>query len=257
MKYLFSDTDIAARRLGLIAEVFAPLTRTLLCNATTSSPRLAVDLGCGPGYSTHLLAEALRCDHAVGLDNSEYFIGLAKETTTPQVSFCLHDVTQTPFPVGSADLLYCKLLLTHLSDPQAAVAAWATQLVSGGLLVMEEVEWIHTDSAVFSKYMSIVEAMLADNDSNLYVGEALDRIETGCAFQRRSSQVRGFPVPSHRAAQMFSMNIQSWKHQPFVRANYSAEDISRLEQGLAEMASEASAAAHIEWGFRHMVLERT
>jgi SAM-dependent methyltransferase len=256
MSYLFADTDIAARRLQLLGEVFGPSTKALLRDAVLSRPRSAVDLGCGPGYSTHLLAETLRCDRAVGLDNSERFIELARETATEKVSFCLHDVTQVPFPVEPADLLYCKFLLTHLRDPQAVAATWAIQLAPKGLLVMEEVECIRTKDPVFSRYISIVEAMLAHHGNDLYVGASLDSLQAGHAFRRRASRLTSWPVCSHQAAQMFSMNAQSWKRQPFVQANYRRAEIEQLQRDLEAIARRPSPEARIEWGLRQLVLER-
>jgi len=54
--YLFGDTDVAARRFQVLAEVFADSTRPFLQQAVTGSRHLAVDLGCGPGFTTHLLS---------------------------------------------------------------------------------------------------------------------------------------------------------------------------------------------------------
>jgi len=33
------------------------------------------------------------------------------------IEFVCHDVTQEPFPTASADVLFCRFLLTHLHDP--------------------------------------------------------------------------------------------------------------------------------------------
>lgn len=65
-----------------------------------------------------------------------------------------------PFPGAPADLLFCRLLLTHSQNPQALLAVWATQLRSGGLLLVEEVEWIHTTSAVFTRYLNILQTVM-------------------------------------------------------------------------------------------------
>ena len=48
-KYLFGDTDLAARRLKVLAEVFAASSETFISEAADCNPRLVVDLGCGPG----------------------------------------------------------------------------------------------------------------------------------------------------------------------------------------------------------------
>lgn len=78
MSYLFGETDIAARRLKVLAEVYAVSTRAFLLGQVPTRPRAAVDLGCGPGYTTHLLADVLQAERTVGLDNSEPFIALAR-----------------------------------------------------------------------------------------------------------------------------------------------------------------------------------
>jgi trans-aconitate methyltransferase len=131
VNYLFGDSDVAAQRLELVSQVFCESTRAFLLDAVEFKPRLAVDLGCGPGYSTHLLSRVLKCKWTVGLDNSANFFSLAQKTATERVLFYLHDVTNVPFPVSPVDLIYCRFLLTHLKDPGEAISKWATQLKSG------------------------------------------------------------------------------------------------------------------------------
>jgi SAM-dependent methyltransferase len=254
--YLFGDTDIAAQRLQVLAEVFADSTGPFLQDASTGTPRLAVDLGCGPGFTTHLLDTVLRCEHVVGLDNSPRFISLAQQTKTQTVSFHLHDVASVPFPVQPADLIYCRLLLTHLNEPGAAIAAWATQLRPGGLLLMEEVEWIETNHPVFRTYIDIVDALLRHQSNDLYVGRALDSLGGTETLTRRMSDVRRLRVANHRAAAMFVLNAQVWKTQPFVTTNYSSTQITALQEQLASLANAPSPVSEIEWGMRQVVFER-
>jgi hypothetical protein len=57
--YTFGDTSLAARRLALLADVFEPPSRAFLAEFTRVAGDqldLAVDLGCGPGHSTRLVA---------------------------------------------------------------------------------------------------------------------------------------------------------------------------------------------------------
>src|SRR5918995_80789 len=97
-KYVFGDTDLAAARLARVAEVFAPTSRSFLSNFAQSSFDFALDLGCGTGHTTHLLAEVLRPRSTVGLDRSESFVSLARPSATDGISFVQHDVTAVPFP---------------------------------------------------------------------------------------------------------------------------------------------------------------
>src|SRR5262249_36940090 len=145
------------------------------------------------------------------------------------ISFRLHDFTAVPFPVGSCDLLYSRFELSHIPQPEAVVARWATQLKPGGLLLMEETEWIKTSNPVFSAYLRIVEAMLADRGVQLYVGAGLDGMGDFESLKRRSSHLCHPVISDQRAAELFFLNIQTWKHQPFVRKNFAAAMIDRLE----------------------------
>ena len=85
---------------------------------------MAADLGCGPGHTTHLLADTLSPCHTVGLDNSESFFGLAQSTASDTVSFRLHDITTGPFPLAPYDLLFSRFVLTHMRNPKAIVELW-------------------------------------------------------------------------------------------------------------------------------------
>ncbi len=256
MGYLFGDSDEATRRLEVIAEVYAGSSTALLHDAVSFHPKLVVDLGCGPGYSTHLLADRLECDQVVGLDSSEHFVNVAGETSTDKVSFLLHDVTRVPFPVGPADLLFCRLLLTHLSRPLDMLNEWGTQLRPGGLLLIEEVEWIRTSSPLFCEYLAIVEEMLADQGNQLYVGPFIDTFEDSPRLRRRAGGVRMLRVSNRDAARMFLLNLRTWQHRPFIRDNYSPRTIANIGAELVALVEASSAGSEIEWEMRNLVLER-
>lgn len=256
MQYLFGDTDMAAQRLGFLTKVFASSTRAFLLETVKGKVELAIDLGCGPGYSTRFLADNIPCERISGLDNSEHFISLARRLETEKMSFHLHDVESIPFPVGPADLIYCRFLLTHLEKPQAVVEKWATQLLPKGLLLMEETEWIHTQNTVFETYAGIVEAILERGSRKLYVGPVLNDLNGTDTIRRQMSKVRCLQVLNSHAATMFYMNIQTWKQHPFVRRNYSTSEISQLEADLRGLTEESSSRSEIEWGLRQIAYER-
>ena len=98
--YAFGDTDLAARRLALLGETFAESSSTFMRESAGMPLGLVADFGCGPGYSTHLMANTLTPEHTVGLDNSESFLAQAQRTASDRVSFHLHDITTVPFPLA-------------------------------------------------------------------------------------------------------------------------------------------------------------
>jgi trans-aconitate 2-methyltransferase len=256
MAYLFGDTDIATRRLAVLAEVYAASTGEFLHDSVSVPPHLAVDLGCGPGYTTRLLAEVLQGEHTVGLDSSERFLGQARQRHVPGVTFYRHDVCTVPFPVGPCDVLFCRLLLTHLQEPQAVMARWATQLGPHGLLLVEEVECIHTGSAVFSRYLAMQQRTLAQQHHQLYIGPSLDAMPPPAGLQRRRSQVRRVPVATTQAATMFWLNFQTWKQHPFVREHYAPAEVTQTDDALQALMEAPPGRTDIEWGLRQLVYQR-
>ncbi len=255
MSYLFKDTDRAAHRLRVLADVFAVSSRAFMQDVVRATPRTAVDLGCGPGYTTHLLADATQCVRAIGLDSSEHFLALAARSATERISFVRHDVTQIPLPTEQSDLISCRMLLTHLQDPPSVIKRWAAQLRPQGLLLLEEVEWIRTEYPLFRSYLDIVAAVLEQQANQLYIGPLLDKLRIDNGLQRRLSRVFHLPVSTAQAATMFSLNIQSWKSQPFVQKRYSASMIDQLERDLREVAETSTSEGEIEWGMRQLAYE--
>jgi len=256
MSYLFQDTDRAARRLQVLADVFAPSSRAFMQDIVSVVPQLAVDLGCGPGYTTRLLVDTTRCVRAIGLDNSEHFLTLARRNATARLSFVRHDVTQVPFPIEQSDLISCRFLLTHLREPQSVIERWATQLRPQGRLLLEEVEWIQTEHALFHTYLDIVAAMLEHQANQLYIGPLLDTLQLDNGLRRRVSRVYHLPVSTVQAATLFSLNIHSWKNQPFIRGRYSTSMIEQLEYDLRELVGTSTSEGEIEWGLRQLAYDR-
>ena len=255
MSYLFKDTERAARRLQIVADVFAFSSRPFLQAVVDAAPELAVDLGCGPGYTTRLLAEVTQCSQAIGLDSSEHFLSLARMIAPAHLSFVRHDVTQIPFPTGPCDLIFCRLLLTHLQDPLSVLERWGTQLRPQGLLLVEEVEWIQTEHPLLRRYLEIQAALFRQQANELYIGPKLQQHQVDDGLKRRLSHIYHVPVSTAQAATMFSMNLPSWKHHPFIQQQYG-DSIDQIEQDLQALANYATSEGEIVWGMRQLAYER-
>lgn len=255
MSYLFKDTEGAARRLQIVADVFAFSTRPFLQAVVGTAPEVAIDLGCGPGYTTRLLAEVTQCVRAIGLDSSENFLSQARRNAPAHLSFVHYDVTQIPFPTGAGDLIFCRLLLTHLRDPLSVVERWGTQLCPQGLLLLEEVEWIRTEHPLLHQYLEIQAALLRHQENELYIGPRLQQQQVNDGLRRRLSRVYHVPVSTRQAATMFSMNLPSWKHHPFIQQQYGAI-IDQMERELQALAIHATSSGENVWGMRQLAYER-
>ncbi len=194
----------------------------------------------------------------MGLDASEAFIATAQREsgTYGNVTYACHDVTRVPFPITSVDVLFCRLLLTHIADPPALIASWATQLRPGGVLLMEEVEWIRTNSALLTTYLDMQRALLKHQSNCLDIGPMLEALPVPSQLRKRASHVRQTPVPASQAATMFALNFQTWQQHPFVQSTFAAAQIRQIEHDLQALITEPQDGIEIEWGMRQLVYER-
>jgi trans-aconitate 2-methyltransferase len=252
--YAFGDGPAAARRLDLLADLFEPASRTFLERVADRPCRLAVDLGCGTGRTTRLVADVLKPERTLGLDQSEFFVAVAAGGP-PGVEFAVHDVTRVPFPCPPADVCHGRLLLSHLPDPGAVLAAWATQLAPGGLLLADEVERIHTDLPALRGYLEVAGALLATRGHTLEVGQALARLPDPPGLVRRDDRIGDLAPPAHRAAAMFALNLAVWRGEA-VRAGVA--DPARLDRLAADLGAVADGEVRgsIRWELRQLVFQR-
>jgi SAM-dependent methyltransferase len=59
---------------GVVSEVFDPTSEAFVSETVRNRPGLALDLGCGPGFTTRLLSRIARPERTVGVDRSEAFL---------------------------------------------------------------------------------------------------------------------------------------------------------------------------------------
>jgi 2-polyprenyl-3-methyl-5-hydroxy-6-metoxy-1,4-benzoquinol methylase len=101
--------------------------------ALQGANRQALEIGCGYGYASELLAE--QGYRVLGTDISVHAIERARqEVSVPGVEFDVWDAG-TEQLTGQFDLIMALEVIEHLPDPDSALKSWAGLLCSGGVLV--------------------------------------------------------------------------------------------------------------------------
>lgn len=212
----------------------------------------ALDLGCGPGFTTLLLADVCAPRELVGLDASEAFVALARERARPGVAFAVHDVTALPFPGGAADLIHARLLLAHLRDPEALVVQWWSQLRSGGRLLLDEVESIRSEDPVFALYLDLVRRVLAARGQQLEIGPRIERATRGA--QRVHCELRELTLPPARVAEMFAPNLAELRASSALRALADESVLDEVAAGL-RLREQGKSGRPVTWRLRQLAIE--
>jgi SAM-dependent methyltransferase len=253
--YTFGDSDLAARRLELVGATFEETTRRFIAAAAPAEPALAVDLGSGPGHTTVLLRETLLPSLTVAVDFSPAYVEqtAARVGDAAAVEVIEADVLDLPEQIDGADVIFARMLLTHLRRPLDAIELWRRRLAPGGVLLLEEVESIETDEPALAHYLDLQREMLAANENQLEIGYELD---AGLAANPalRISTVAGLEPSAGVAARMFGMNFGTWRERPEVTAAHNPEELDAVAAGLGRVATAPEDAAPITWRMRQIVL---
>jgi trans-aconitate methyltransferase len=234
--YAFGDVDLAARRLHLLDRVFAEPSRALLSMAASGPIGLAVDLGCGPGWSTRLLSETLRPLRVAGIDTSPSFLQMARAAGPPDAAWFAHDVTSVPFPTGPADLLHARFVLCHLPEAETVLCGWLGQLNPGGYLLTQDDQEIVARHPVLVSYEEMARSLVAARGADLWVGARLARLEAPKGFKTVVNKLYRHRVPVALAAQMFAMNFEVWRHDPHITAEYPGSVLEEMGVALNALA---------------------
>ncbi len=189
-----------------------------------------------------------------GLDSSDDFIAIARRER-PKCSFILHDVTRTPFPV-SGQVFYARFLLSHLKAPVDLINQWTGELNPGGLLFIDELEYVETEVDVFRRYLDVNEALIASQGADLYVGKALS--EGSYAAEVVCNECALLPVRNESAATWFYPNsVSVWEESEFVRECVSSEERKAVSSEIARIRDSGDTREDNTWRMRRLVLRKS
>ena len=141
-EYVLATGDAAANRLRILHNVYGPGARELLIRAGIRPGMRVVDLGCGTGMVTQLLAQLVGpTGEVVGVDYSAAQVKQARAllpTELANVRFIQASATDTGLTRETFDLVYCRFLLIHLTEPESALREMRELLKPGGIFVCED-----------------------------------------------------------------------------------------------------------------------
>jgi ubiquinone/menaquinone biosynthesis C-methylase UbiE len=143
MDYVLGHSQREIRRLMTQAAILRPVTERLLRNVKIGPGMRVLDLGCGAGDVSMLVAESVGpTGLVVGIDRNQEVLALAGERARAaglrQVSFEQASVEEfsshEPF-----DLVIGRYILIHQSDPVGFLRAAARLVSPGGCIAFHEI----------------------------------------------------------------------------------------------------------------------
>ena len=160
--YIIGGGEAGSERLRVLAEVTWPTSEAFLNEAGLDEGAKVLDIGCGNGAITlRIAARAGAAGRVTGLDRDAGMIQIARAGAAAaglEAEFRCVDVEGGESLGEGYDMVYVRLLLSHLGDPAAALVQFAAALRPGGVLAVEDVDFrghfCHPASAAFERYLA-------------------------------------------------------------------------------------------------------
>ena len=110
-------------------------SRDLLARVPLAAPRRVIDLGCGPGNSTDLLAQRWPDAEVTGVDSSHEMLAQARRDY-PALRWIEADIAALP-PDGAHDLVFSNAAFQWVPDHARVFPALFDALPPGGVLAVQ------------------------------------------------------------------------------------------------------------------------
>jgi ubiquinone/menaquinone biosynthesis C-methylase UbiE len=141
--YALATGAEAVRRLHVLHNIYSPAARRVLLQAGVKKGMRVADFGCGVGATTRMLSEMVGPSGSVtGVDVDKAQLEQAAAWCTrgelTNVSFVEANASSTNLPRNAFDLVYCRYLLLHLTDPVSCLREMRDVLKPGGILFVED-----------------------------------------------------------------------------------------------------------------------
>lgn len=127
----------------------------LLAHVPLATARRAVDMGCGPGNSTELLAARFPEAAVTGIDSSPEMLAAAR-ARLPRLAFEQADLT-TWMPAEPVDLLYANAVFQWVPDHLAVLVRLMGALAPGGVLAVQMPDNLDEPSHVLMREVAYME----------------------------------------------------------------------------------------------------
>ena len=136
---------------GLFSDEQRQAWLDLLARLAGRAPQRVLDVGCGTGFLTLMLAEL---GHDVtGIDLSPQMIDRARrkaEQASLQIDFRIGDAVAIDSADETYELVVARHLIWTLPNPQRGVAEWLRVLRPGGRLILIEGKWADNEAVALS-----------------------------------------------------------------------------------------------------------
>ncbi|MFE8603522.1 methyltransferase domain-containing protein [Archangium violaceum] len=241
--YLLGRSQMEEERLRKQVQELAGEARWLLEQLQIRPGARAIDVGCGPqGGVLDLLSERVGPHGTVvGLDKSKEFVASAREFVAARqlanVEIVQGDAKATHLPRESFDVVFSRLVLVNIPQPEQAVEEMVSLLRPGGVIASHEADYLphmcDPPCPAWDRLFEIFQAYSRAKGVDLFVGRRTHRMlrDAGIVELQVNPVIHVYP-PGHHRRSIFLDFIQNIRDVAIREGFVKEGELSALMQEL-------------------------
>jgi SAM-dependent methyltransferase len=245
--YILATGRRDVKRLRLLHEVYGPGTEALLRGVGLRDGQRVLEIGCGNGNIACWVARQVAPHGSVlAIDNSADQVEQAREQARDRglgnIEFQVADAYSPRLPEDSFDLVYCRLVLSHLTRPAAALAVMRGLARPGGLVVCEEIDlgcWrCDPPAEAMTRFFALNAALGERRGENFSLGASLHRLFRAVGFARPEVGANFALALRGEKKRLLGMTFAEFAPELVREGLASQEEAERVTAGLLALADD-------------------
>jgi ubiquinone/menaquinone biosynthesis C-methylase UbiE len=248
--YILGNLDSELKRLEIQAAFFEHLTEETLLNAGLRKGMRCVDIGCGSGSVSRLMAKIVgRRGHVVGVDVDDRYLKYCSHRNIAlkqNIEFLRHDISKSRLNVkGDFDMVYSRFLFQHLRDRKGALRYMKQLLKEGGSLLIQDLDhasgsWVcYPENNHFNSLRKIYVALIRKAGGDPLVGRKLYKLLIDEALDAKLECYSPCVLMGRETYSALGWQLaDSLKVQILQRGLQSEQEYSEMYEGLKKLAND-------------------
>lgn len=246
--YILGNQDREIARLEMQATLFEPLTKQTLLNAGLRKGMSCIDIGCGSGSVSRLLARMVgKTGRVIGADIDERYLHYCRQSIDSKqknVKFIKDDICKSRLISKERfDIIYSRFMFQHLKDRKEAVRSMKQLLKKRGTVLIQELDhapgsWLcYPENEVFNTLRRVYVSLVKKAGGDPVAGRKLYKLLTEEFFDTNVECYSPCILMGQEPYSSLGWQLaESLKPQILEQGLQTEQEYSKMYQGLKDLA---------------------
>jgi SAM-dependent methyltransferase len=255
-KYIISGGKPGAERLKVLFETLLPGTLELFSKSGITDVNSILDIGCGSGDITAIIAELNQSAELFAYDFDPSILSIAetKLKDKSNVKLGILDINTDDIGSEKYDVIVSRFLLSHLFSPADALNKFYNALITNGKIIIEDVDFYghfcYPQNDSFDKYVELYADISIKRGMDPYIGRKLFTLLNDAGFKQINLEIANPAFNSGAGKLMGILTLKNIAQSILDEGILSQPELDSLIQNLEHFTERADSLISLPRIFR-------